>query len=306
MISDDLNFLCGNIGEIMGTTETIDIRSDDRLWTPAAAGSTSLSQPGALAELIANSIDWSLLSQVEAKALKEDAKSNKEGASAFLKRLTEEYGDLDSITSKESGPNAKVTLIMSKNSYTIIDYGVGMNKQELENALILRGASNATRPNLRPRKGKFGMGMKSGMLTLGWKISIWTRSIKEPGIERRIDIDCRAIDNRTQKLEDMQLRKIDLNKDGVDENSPLHLYNYDHGTAIRISDLVTSVGGPAIYHRQLGLSFTPDLRQKIAEIQVIDAKTDPKNPKSLGTCPIPVDSYDNTFPNKDFSTLDKN
>ena len=277
----------------MATKTTINITSDDRLWTPDAAGATSLTQPLALAELIANSIDWSLLSQVEAQALIDDAKAKKPGAEDFLKRLQDEYGkDLKKITSKKSDPTANVSIVVMGKSYIIADDGVGMNSDELENALILRGASNETRPNLRPRKGKFGMGMKSGILTLGWNITIWTRSIKTPGKEIRINIDTRKIDDRSLTLDSIP---ISTHNSGDDKNSPLTKFGYEHGTAIQISDLVSSVGGPAFYWKKLGLSFTPDIRSKVAIINVIDAKTEPKKSRHLGCCPIPTDTYDTSF-----------
>jgi len=270
----------------------LDIRSSDRLWTPDGAGSTGLSPQLALAELVANSIDWCLLSKDEFDSLKDDAKNGKTGAAGFLQKLESKYGaGLKTIISPEPKTTSNVEISIYKNAYYIIDNGVGMTQEELQDGLRLRGASNETRPNLRPRKGKFGMGMKSGILTLGWKITIWTRSVLSPGKELRVKIDCRQIDSGAQKLEDIEATFYDS---GDDKDSPLEQKGFGSGTAILITDLVSPVGGPAYYSEILGECFTPDIRNKIVELSVIDNKSDPSNPTQMDCTPR-IDVYDPTF-----------
>jgi len=274
--------------------KTMNITSSDRLWTPASAGANALNIHQALAELAANSIDWSLLSKGEQTSLFSDAKAKKPGAENFLKSLTDKYGnDLALITSTTT-PTSKVEIRVTKDSYEIVDNGVGMIQKELEDALILRGASNQTRPNLRPRKGKFGMGMKSGMLNLGWRITIWTRSVLNPGTELMVDIDCRLIDSGKLKLEAIPFVE---EKCGKDKNSPLHVKDLKHGTAIRIGDLVNPPGGPTYIAENLGSNFSPDIESKVTEIFVTDAKTDPTKPTLAqgGACKGPVNRYDPNF-----------
>jgi len=80
---------------------------------------------------------------------------------------------------------------------------------------------------------------------------------------------------------------------------------HEHGTIIQISDLVGASGGPTYIAEQLGLNFAPDILSKVVEIKVVDAKSDPQNLKLAGgtPCKPPVDSYDSSFPKRDFADL---
>jgi len=289
----------------MAASRKLNIQSDDRLWTPAAAGANNLSIHQALAELVANSIDWGLLSMREKDAMIDDANSNKKGAKVFLQKLETIYEkDLKKITSSDE-PSSIVDIIIEPNAYKIYDNGVGMTFLELQNALILRGASNEFRPNLRPRKGKFGMGMKSGMLALGWNLEIWTRSVLRPDTILYVKIDCRKIDDRTLTLDDIPCEEYKVVAKST-PNCPRWLNHYGHGTVIKISDIVGTIGGPTYIAEQLGLNFAPDIISKVVEIKVVDKKSDPKksNLAGGGPCKPPVDNFDSEFAKRDFDDLD--
>ena len=131
----------------------------------------------ALGEIIANSLDWSLLSKQEARTISEDAAQHADGQK-FLTDLENEYGSLGAIISDEP---PSISIESKNGKIIIIDKGVGMNFEEVQTAMQLKRASDKIRAPLRMRKGQFGMGLKVSALGLGRAMEIQSRSIKTPG-----------------------------------------------------------------------------------------------------------------------------
>ena len=156
-----------------------DLTPSPDLFTSKGIGSMNMGLGTALGEIIANSLDWELLSKEEARTIIEDAAQHEEGQK-FLTALESEYGSLGSITSEEP-PQIEIETDYKGGEIRIIDEGVGMNHEELQTALQLKRASDKIRAPLRMRKGQFGMGLKVSALGLGRAVEIHSRSIKTPG-----------------------------------------------------------------------------------------------------------------------------
>ena len=113
----------------------IDLTTGDKFWTPKGLGALGMDPNRALAELVANSLDWRRTDKIKTEIL----------------------------------------ITIGKGFIDITDNGVGMTVNDLKNAIKLSVANDELRPNLRIRKGMFGMGMKVACLTLGWKITFRTK-----------------------------------------------------------------------------------------------------------------------------------
>ena len=80
--------------------KVINATPDTRLLTPEGIGATNLTLGEALGEIVANSLDWSLLSKQEAKNISSDAADHK-NAAKFLNNLESEYGSLGKVISDD-------------------------------------------------------------------------------------------------------------------------------------------------------------------------------------------------------------
>ncbi|SVB56539.1 uncharacterized protein METZ01_LOCUS209393, partial [marine metagenome] len=149
----------------------MDLTPDRSLLSFEGVGATDIGLGFALAEIIANSLDWTLLTKDEARNLSEDASMHAE-AQETLSRLEDEYGSLANLISEEQ---QTIEITVAKDKITVVDRGVGMNSQELQTGWQLRAASYKVRAPLRQRKGQFGMGLKTSSLSLGDVIEIHTR-----------------------------------------------------------------------------------------------------------------------------------
>lgn len=206
----------------------IDLTTGDKFWTPKGLGALGMDPNRALAELVANSLDWRRTDKTKTEIL-----------------ITIGEGFID-----------------------ITDNGVGMTVNDLKNAIKLSVANDELRPNLRIRKGMFGMGMKVACLTLGWKITFRTKSIEEDNIEHKIILDTRKLDD-----EDSDYRN-NINGSSSKPKSDSPLSNYESGTSIRIEDLT--------YNSLMGISvrdslqevFKPELGIENIEIKIIDKNRD--------------------------------
>ena len=158
-------------------TLEFDLTPSPELMTSRGIGSTNLGLGFALGEIIANSLDWSLLSKQEARTISEDAAQHADGQK-FLTDLENEYGSLGAIISDEP---PSISIESRNGKIIIIDKGVGMNFEEVQTAMQLKRASDKIRAPLRMRKGQFGMGLKVSALGLGRTMEIQSRSIKTPG-----------------------------------------------------------------------------------------------------------------------------
>ena len=52
----------------------IDIRAHDRIFSPRGAAALNIGMSQCLAELVANSLDWSMLNEAEASTISDDKK----------------------------------------------------------------------------------------------------------------------------------------------------------------------------------------------------------------------------------------
>jgi hypothetical protein len=78
-----------------------DLTPSPELMTSAGIGSNFMGLGFALGEIIANSLDWSMLSKKEAETISEDASVHQEGKQ-FLISLEKEYGSLDAVISEKT------------------------------------------------------------------------------------------------------------------------------------------------------------------------------------------------------------
>jgi len=196
------------------------------LLGPTGIGAVDLGLGGALNEIVANSLDWSLLSEEEVRTLIRDASLHNE-AQVLKEELEAEYGDLSTVTSKEP---IQIEITNDEEKITIVDNGVGMISSELQDALQLKKSSDVNRTPLRKRKGQFGMGLKVSALSLGLVVEIYTRSIKDPGYTVYFPLMSEEMVGRDD------LRGLKGTRTGkIDPNSPLG--DRTHGTAIVISKL---------------------------------------------------------------------
>ena len=203
-----------------------DLTPSPELLTSRGIGAANLGLGFALGEIIANSLDWSLLSKQEAKTISEDAAQHADGQ-LFLTALESEYSSLGTIISDEP---IHISIEVIKGQIIITDKGVGMNHEEVQTAMQLKRASDKIRAPLRMRKGQFGMGLKVSALGLGRTMEIQSRSIKEPGQTVVFKFHDKDMKDRTgwKSFKGYQTDKIE-------SDSPLG--SQKHGTSIIISDL---------------------------------------------------------------------
>ena len=207
-------------------TLEFDLTPSPELMTSRGIGSTNLGLGFALGEIIANSLDWSLLSKQEAKTISQDASQHADGQK-FLTDLESEYGSLGAIISDDP-PN--ISIEVKNGKIIIIDKGVGMNFEEVQTAMQLKRASDKIRAPLRMRKGQFGMGLKVSALGLGRAMEIQSRSIKTPGKTVVFKFKDKEMEGRTGWTSFPGYRT-----DEIESDSPLG--SQKHGTSIIISDL---------------------------------------------------------------------
>ena len=205
----------------------IDLNVGNRFWTPKGLGAMGMEPAQAIAELVANSLDW---------------------------------------RSVENSTTPLIQIIISKKSIEVRDNGVGMTAEELQNAIQVSVANDNLRPSLRVRKGMFGMGMKVACLSLGWKISIHTRSANEENTENSLLLNTRELDTdgitngyRNNILGDSTVEKID---------SPLK--DWTSGTSILIEDLSHRPLTAIAIRDSIQEIFSPEISIEKVQIQVID------------------------------------
>jgi hypothetical protein len=261
-----------------------DLTPSPELMTSTGIGSTNLGLGFALGEIIANSLDWSLLSKQEAKTISEDASQHADGQK-FLSELENEYGSLSNIISDEP----PMISIESKNGKIIIvDKGVGMTFEEVQTAMQLKRASDKIRAPLRMRKGQFGMGLKVSALGLGRTMEIQSRSIKTPGQTIVFEFKDKEMEGRSGWTSFPGYRTEDIESD-----SPLG--SQQHGTAIVISDLNRNYNQDDVLDAREALCeiFHYAIQSLKAEIRVNGAllvATEPEmNPDVM---PLVLDDFD--------------
>ena len=140
---------------------SIDLSTGNRFWTPKGLGAMGMDPHRAIAELVANSLDW--------------------------RRL------------QEDNVQTVITVKIGKNLIEITDNGVGMTAPELTNAIQLSVSNNEIRKNLRVRKGMFGMGMKVACLSLGWHIVFTAKSLEDSSIENIFDFNSHLLDDNEKE-----------------------------------------------------------------------------------------------------------
>ena len=222
-----------------------DLTPSPELFSSTGIGSNFMGLGFALGEIIANSLDWSMLSKEEAKTISEDASIHPKGQE-FLIALEKEYGSLDAVIS-EKPPEISIT--MEDGKIIITDQGVGMNYEELQTAMQLKRASDKIRAPLRMRKGQFGMGLKSSTKSLGTTLEIQSRSIKNPG-ETIVFI------HRDEQMKDRSDWKDFKGYRTTEKESNSPLGSSEHGTSIIISSLT----------RNFSKNDLLDAREELCEI----------------------------------------
>lgn len=238
------------------TISKIDISADDRVWTPIGAGALNIGASQCIAELVSNSLDWLRPSPAEQNEWKSVDIKKEEGARAFF----QDYSGL--LAMKTVDP--VIQAVVGKDKVEVLDNGIGMTIKELETGLQLRGADDTKRRPLRKRRGMFGMGLKVGVLGLGWKVTVATRSFREPGKEHTVSIDTRRI-----SAGKLHLDEIEVLTSAPDKKGPLG--DWVCGTSIRVEDLHRHNHNPGDIRQELGRAFTPDIRWNGLLLNVVDA-----------------------------------
>jgi len=261
----------------------LDITADDKIFTPKGVGALNIGIVQCLSELVANSLDWRRLNDKEIKNLIQEKEQNPAKIQRFL--------DLYSILLEAESIDTIIKIQFNGDSIEIWDNGIGMNLKELEIGLKLRAASDTNREPLRSRKGMFGMGLKVGILGMGWKFTIRTRSLLDKS-ENEIIINTRHIENGKLKLKEV----IGRIYDEYDDNSPLN--GIESGTYIKIEDLHKTRHKPELWRQELGRNFSPEIQFEDVNIIVVDNSYEEN--KELEPCkPEVIDIFEETKINLD-------
>lgn len=205
----------------------INLNVGNRFWTPKGLGAMGMEPTQAIAELVANSLDW---------------------------------------RTEDQNIKPLIQVIISKNSIEVKDNGVGMTANELQNAIQVSVANDNLRPSLRVRKGMFGMGMKVACLSLGWKITVHTRSIREENIEHILSLNTRELD--TDGLTNDYRNNISGESSERKLDSPLN--GWSSGTSIMIEDLSHRPLTAIAIRDSLQEIFSPEISIEKIHIQIID------------------------------------
>jgi len=206
----------------------IDLNTGNRFWTPKGLGALGMDPNRAIAELVANSLDW-----------------RREPVSGF---------------------EPIIQVIISHNSIEIKDNGVGMDHSELQNAIQVSVANDGLRPNLRVRKGMFGMGMKVACLSLGWKITVHTRSLSEENIENTLTLDTRKLDTDGVSSD----YRASINGESTEFIADGTLNGWRSGTSILIEDLTHKSLTAIAVRDSLQEVFSPEISVENINIEVVD------------------------------------
>lgn len=236
----------------------LDITADDRIFTPRGVGALNIGVVQCLSELIANSLDWRRFNSDEKEAILKELEENEEARSDFI----ETYGHLLDLKPVQT----EIKIRYDGDRVEMWDNGIGMTLGQLEVGLKLRAASDSRREPLRSRKGMFGMGMKVGILGMGWRFAIRTRPISH-SVENAIEIDTRMIEAGRLSLREIKGRVYA----GPDHDGPLK--DMESGTYIRIDDLHKNRHNPATWEEEIGRNFSPELDYGNVKIVIVDDST---------------------------------
>lgn len=209
----------------------INLNVGNRFWTPKGLGAMGMEPTQAIAELVANSLDW---------------------------------------RTEDENTKPLIQVIISKNSIEVKDNGVGMTAEELQNAIQVSVSNDNLRPSLRVRKGMFGMGMKVACLSLGWKITIHTRSLDEKNIEHALSLNTRKLDSDGISNEYRNNITGESSEDLL--NSPLN--NWTSGTSILIEDLSHRSLTAVAIRDSLQEVFSPEISIEKVQIQIVDKENE--------------------------------
>lgn len=160
-----------------------------------------------------------------------------------------------------------IQVFISNQSIEIRDNGVGMTANELQNAIQVSVANDNIRPNLRIRKGMFGMGMKVACLSLGWRITIHTRPVSSLSTENTLELDTRKLD--TDGITNQYRNKISGESTAILPASPLN--GWVSGTSILIEDLTHKTLTAIAIKDSLQEVFSPEIGVEKISIEVVDS-----------------------------------
>lgn len=200
------------------------IKLGNNFLTPKVIGRNSLSKFDCVGELVANCLDWR-------------------------------------ITKLNRTETTRIKIKIADNSIQIIDNGVGMDHAELDTAIDLAESGNDIRARLddEERKGMYGLGMKVAVLSLGWKFTINTVSIKDPQTELKFEFDSRKLEDKKSDY----LQRLAITEETRIGGSPLA--GFPSGTSITIEDLVEGkeINSAATLGADLQERFSPDINNLI-------------------------------------------
>lgn len=168
-----------------------------------------------------------------------------------------------------------IKLIIGEDYISIIDNGAGMDENELDYAINLAESEDKIRDRLdkKDRKGMYGMGLKVAALSLGWKFKIDTVSFRKPNKEYSFEFNARKLEDKdTDYLEEgLFITEKDRDEDSL-------LSDFDHGTAVTITDLEKDIQSKSYValKDELKIRFLPDINNLIdnynLDFQVISRK----------------------------------
>ncbi len=148
----------------------------------------------------------------------------------------------------------RIDVYLSPEKISILDNGRGMDEEALADAMILGVKMDLIRPRQKPRKGLYGLGMKTACASLGRSYTITTKDV-ETGIVSRLSVDLEQWSSRAGD----KTFKWEITPSILDNDESGILENMESGTLIEVTKLKdkTSVQGPV--SQKLGHTYKPHL-----------------------------------------------
>ena len=175
----------------------------------------------------------------------------------------------------------EIEILVSDDSVTIIDNGLGMDRRILGEAMRLSATMDIVTGNTRARKGMYGLGMKAACASLGM---LWQITSRPSGDEYEYSVEIDLDDwlknkNRTEWQIAVEKRKFNT------VTSPLG--SRDHGTSIAVKRLRETFTIPTSVTELLGMAYKPHL-QSGDKITVNGFEVNPKNYDLIEGSKIPI------------------
>lgn len=160
----------------------------------------------------------------------------------------------NSFDARVGDEKLRIDINLSSEKISILDNGKGMDEETLAEAMILGVKMDLIKPQAKPRKGLYGLGMKTACASLGRHYVITTKDLSS-GLISQLTIDLREWSAQAG------------NKDFVWEITPQILDNSESGpleklasgTLIEVSKLKDSKPTQGPVSEKLGHSYKPHL-----------------------------------------------